>query len=358
MRSAIAILLLLVSPAFSRTPQTVMVRCQDDYGPSGSLGSGVIIGTSPDGRYRTVLTAAHVTGSKLGKRVWVYAGNGYQAQPTVKKGGALLGVNRAADTALVVIGNKGIEDVADAQLWLGQIDRSQTLRTEGFAGGTFMETRGRPRGKPSSPPGSMTWSAPSYSGMSGGPTYLNTGGDVAYVLTVLTGSDGTFSLGPYRTFVRNWVSTCDYDGWGFSETQGCIVCEPPGYGGGGGQGGGGGGGLIEPPIETQPDPTPPEECPPGPKGDKGDQGPQGPPGEDGKDAEITDEQIACIVATVIAQLKQDSSIEIDIDDIANKVQEKLDPIRFRLVGLDGKETEQAAHLGQRVNLNLKDLTRK
>ena len=205
--------LLIATAVDAQHPQTVRIQ------NGNSQGSGVLCGGTDSGSHRVILSVAHVTGTTPGTTmVATVNGRRYQAW--------LIGADRASDAALLVVRGRHLEDVPSARLWLGEINNSQQTRTEGYSGRRFIQTIGRPShvvngGR------QLEWTAASYPGMSGGPTYLE-GHDPPAFLTTTTGSDlSTMSIGPYRTWFHKWIPTVKTNDYTFTcSGSGVIQMRP------------------------------------------------------------------------------------------------------------------------------------
>ena len=205
--------LLLIAVAFARMPQTVEIRA----GRSG--GSGVICGGSEDGNFRIVLTVQHVVGDAGGKCYVHIPGTNFRYQGTV------VGADRRSDAAMVLIrGHRGpITDIADARLYLGQIHKTTQVRTEGMAYFGYHESVGNVLSQVGS---KVWWNTGSHSGQSGGPSYV-LGEDGPVFLTCTTATDGARSVGPYRTFLYEWIPTCTSSDYQYGMTaEGSVRVTP------------------------------------------------------------------------------------------------------------------------------------
>ncbi len=158
------------------------------------------MGGTPDGQLRIVMTVQHVVGDK-GSQCYVHVGDKWRYQGTV------VGADRQSDAAMVLIrGHRGpVQQIPNAQLWMGELRHEDRVRTEGFAYFGYHEGVGTIDHQIGS---KLWWNVGSHSGMSGGPSYLVGNYDPPRFVTTTTATDGRRSVGPYRTFFTDWVPTC------------------------------------------------------------------------------------------------------------------------------------------------------
>ena len=205
--------------ACARQPQTVHIRV------SGAQGSGVLCGTSEDGDKRIVLSVAHVTGESPSNDIIVTVGETrYLAR--------LIGADRSHDVAALWIRNSGeVQAIPPAKLWLGAIDTAMRTRCEGFAGGRFVQTRGRLRNITQAT--QLVATSESYFGMSGGPTYVDLPSEHATFTHLNSRSDlATMSFGPEAKHIYQWLPTVEHPEFKLTcNSSGIISMSPRRFGG-------------------------------------------------------------------------------------------------------------------------------
>ena len=208
------LLALVANICAAQSPQTVSVNS----GNNG--GTGVLAGTSDCGKMRIVLSVHHVTGPKSNGPGCYVTKYGERYPATVQ------GSDSFSDAALLLIWNKGkIRDIPDAKLWMGDIREGDRVRTEGFAYFGYYQQVGEVV-KTTNRDTMLRWKVGSYSGMSGGASFIH-GESEPFVLTTTTGTDGQTSVGPYRDFWKRWIPTCSSPNYQFRvEPDGGIGLGP------------------------------------------------------------------------------------------------------------------------------------